>query len=415
VSDSVQVRRGQRFLRHLLANQLVDLPSLTVDGLRSWLGQQLPYWRGNAVFAQRSRIRDLHRGHPTFLEQERRLQRTLAVFSNSQFFALFQQIQKTLRGLVKAIEGVGAALERADAPKREALQVKLNQFQQEHQAQREHLAQLEQACPEYRDWKQAEAIFHQIRTEINLDEEEAHLEKLLRQQGHHSGQAGSRFEDVAREVTRQHLIPELLRRESQCTSADQLRLLTGVTLGAARTEIDQLLVRTPAQPGQAVEVLALVEVKRNVNDLVHGFRQRQENLAWLTGDRASYDAQMYRTASFPRGHFDQPAIHREGGEEFLIECNSFRQFCRDPKNAYFLNRLYLITRPGPLWNISSKAFTLVRHWVATDLRWNLDDDASLQQLLARVQSLAMPLETPALLRMYADQPRHGRSVLFVCG
>ena len=140
----------------------------------------------------------------------------------------------------------------------------------------------------------------------------------MRNQGHRSGHTGGSFEQQALALTWQYIVPGLVKTGATAS----LRVLTGVGLGAARTELDQLLIRQPRHPGQPVEVLALVEVKRNLNDLAHGFRQRQENLAWFTGDTGHYDAAQYRTRYFRSGHFDREAVHEQDGEPFVFTSSS---------------------------------------------------------------------------------------------
>jgi hypothetical protein len=160
-----------------------------------------------------------------------------------------------------------------------------------------------------------------------------------------------------------------------------------------------------------VEVLALVEVKRNLNDVAHGFRRRQENLAWFTGDERHYDPQEYRTRFFRSGHFDREAVHEQDGERFVFSRGSFRHFRREPGTGPFLRRLYFITREGTLSGLSASALARLRHGVATEERWRLEDDDSLRELLRWCQSLAEPLETPDVLRLYCSVPGRGRQVL----
>jgi len=103
------------------------------------------------------------------------------------------------------------------------------------------------------------------------------------------------------------------------------------------------------------QVLAVVEVKRNLNDLAHGFGLRQENLAWLTGDTAHYDPGQCRTTYFRSGHFDREAIHQQDGDSFVFARSSFSRFRRDPAAGLFLDRLCFITRAGTMWGVSTAA------------------------------------------------------------
>ena len=186
-----------------------------------------------------------------------------------------------------------------------------------------------------------------------------------------------------------------------------------MTLGAARTEIDLLAVRPAAAPDEPAEVLALAEAKRNLNDLGHGFRRRQENLAWLTGDEGGYDPAAYRTRSFPTGRFDRSAVHERDGVRTLLTRESFRHFARDPESGLFLDRLHLVTRPGPVWGLSAAALSRIAHRVSTDERWEPGSEAYLRRLQRWCRSLAHDVETPDVLRLYAASDERARHVLLV--
>jgi len=160
-------------------------------------------------------------------------------------------------------------------------------------------------------------------------------------------------------------------------------------------------------------VLALVEAKRNPNDLGHGFRRRQENLAWLTGDEAGYDPAAYRTRRFPSGHFDRAAVHERDGERHVLSRESFRRFARDPGTGMFLDHLYLVTRPGAVWGLGAAALSRIAHRVATDERWEPESDAYLRRLLRWCRSLAHEVETPDVLRLYAAGEARARQLLLV--
>jgi hypothetical protein len=413
VTLSFRLRRGRHFLNRVLQANPVDCRTAAPGTFRRWLLRRVRHWRRDPVFAQRANLRELRRQHPQLAELERQHRDAARSFQTSPTYPPFLHLERDLHRAARAITGISDALAEGAPGKEQALVQKLGVFQARQAALTEQLRQLEQDCAAYRVWRHTAEALRQFRGDIGLDQAEAVLQDLLQQQGRRSGRRGQSFEVTAAEVTRQILFPELLRREGSTADAARLRLLTGVTLGAARLELDQLVIRTPEEPGTAAEVLALVEVKRNANDLAHGFRQRQENLAWLTGDRSAYDPTQYRTGIYRNGHFDRPARHRADSEEFVLASDSFHRFRRDRHTRYFLNRLYLITRPGPVWNISSRALARFRDWVARDLDWDPHSAAYVQHLHRRLQALLEPLGARDLLALYAAHPRYGRNVLFV--
>ncbi|QRK11170.1 hypothetical protein JQX13_14500 [Archangium violaceum] len=405
-SSSLRVSRGTREL-HRLLQQSVDLRGLDLEGFRRWLTQQLPFWEADPAFAQRARIRDLRRAHPELLALERALRRATAADEASPQAPRLLQVEEELSRVEKALAGLGDALTRAGPEKQTGLQRKLSGFQDRQRVLLREQALLTQASPPRQELLRLRAEWQRLRSLLGLERAEAELAELLLHQGRRSGNAGGSFEQQALSLTWHSIVPGLARNGATA----RLRVLTGVGLGAARTELDQLLIRQPLRPGQPVEVLALVEVKRNLNDLAHGFRRRQENLAWFKGDSGHYDAQLYRTRYFRSGHFDREAVHEQDGERFVFTRDSFRLFRREPVGESFLRRLFFITRAGTLLGVSAAAMARIRHRVSTDERWRLQDDASLLALLRWCQSLAEPLESPDVLRLYCSVPGLARQVL----
>lgn len=389
--------RGRRALQRLLAERCCDVRELDLPGFRRWLAALLGRWRRDPVFRQRVRLRELRRAHPDLVEAERRYRRALRQDAAGPLFGALAARERQLHDLGRAVDGLTAALAAASEARRPALARKLEAYLHRHRESEAALSDLLRQSPERREVQQARAGLDELRRATGVDVEEERLHALLRGHGHGAGRSGRSFEALAAGITPQAVGPNL-------------RVLQGVTLGAADTELDQLLVRV--RPERPVEVVALVEVKRSLDDLAHGFRKRQGNLAWLTGE-GSYDPAGWRTRTFPTGHFDRPAVHVQDGEEFLLTRDSFRRFRRDPVTGHFLERLYFVTRPGRLRGLSSAALARVAARVASDLHWNPRDPHYLEGLLDWCRSLAHELESPDVLRLYAASPARARQILLV--
>jgi hypothetical protein len=190
-----------------------------------------------------------------------------------------------------------------------------------------------------------------------------------------------------------------------------VRVVRRVRLGAG-TEFDALVVRD-AVGGGAAEVLAAVEAKRDVNGLAHGFLRRQADLTWLTGDADRYDPAAHRTRAFPSGHFDRVVEVRAEGGVVRLGPGSFAQFRRDAATGCFLDGLYLVARPGPLWGLSIAALARVAAWAATDDDFAPDDHAYLAGFHRRCLELAGAVESPDVLRLYAADEARGRQVILI--
>ena len=121
---------------------------------------------------------------------------------------------------------------------------------------------------------------------------------------------------------------------------------------------------------------------------------------------------------FSLGALAGPALRARLGEEraiFLVVTAvglvGLLLFRRDPAHDLFLDRLYFVTRAGPLWGVSTAALARLSYRVATDPHWQPDRDAYLRDFLRWCQALAEPTETPDVLRLYAGTVRRARQIL----
>jgi hypothetical protein len=383
-------------LRRWLADQPFDLRDQDLDGFRRWLGANLDRWQHDAVFVLRTRIRDVRRARPDLRRLEEESPRALRAYAATPLFARHQELRRELANADKAVAGLTDAVSRAHAGTAD----KLATFRAKRAALADELAALQGACPELQGLLQIMSEIRAIKSAAGIDRLEAELADRQTARGRHSGRSGESFEDAAAAVATGFL----------CEPG--ARLFRGVRLGSARTEFDLLAARVA--DGGAAEVRAVVEAKRNPNDLARGFLHRQDDLAWLTGEHGRYDSAVYRTRAFPTGHFDRPSEHNEGGTTVRFDPSSFRRFRRDPAAGVFLDGLHLVTRVGPLWGVSGVALARIATIVATDVDWNPDDDGYLESLRARCRALAGPLEAPDVVRLYAGNPDRGR-LLAVAG
>jgi hypothetical protein len=375
-----------------------DLRTLDPAGFRRWLAMHLARWATDPAFVQRSRVRDLRRAHPDLRRLEEDYRRAVAADVASPLGPRLQETERQLYDAGKALSGLAEAILRAGAERRPSLEAKRDAFLSRQRALDEERAALTHTSPERRELLRATAALDQFRAAIGLDREEAALNELLTKRGRGSGRAGTAFEEEALEVTRERIAPS------------DAHILQTVRLGAAGVELDVVVVRQPGGPDAPVEVLAVVEAKRNANDLGHGFSRRQIDLAWLTGDRAAYDPAEHRTGTFDAGHFDRPAAHWQDGRPFVFAPGSFGRFARNG-SGHFRDGLWLVTRAGPVWGLSGAALSRVAAAVSTDEAWDPDDETKLARLFAWARSLAGPVETPDVVNLYSDPARAGQLIV----
>jgi hypothetical protein len=399
----VNVVRGTAELDRLLREQTTDVRALDPPGFRRWIEAHLTRWQHDPVFAQRVRVRELRRAHPRVGELEAEARRAAKAYAATPESRRLAELHLELSGAAKAIAGLTSALERADADERAALQDKLADFRARHIQASAAKYTLEMFSPQRQALLRIGSELNQLRSSTGLAAEQYRLDALLAERGRRSGRAGGAFERLAQTATRRLVVPDL------APDPGRVRVLYGLTLGAARVELDQVVVRAPDEAEAPADVLAVIEVKRNVNDLAHGFRRRQEDLAWLTGETGRYNPAAHRTRQYPTGHFTRAAVGTDDGETCLLSPDSFRHFRRDPEAGLFLDRLYFITRPGPLWGLSTAALARVAHRLATDPA----TDRPAAELADWCRSLARPVEAPDVLRLYAATEERARHVLLV--
>jgi hypothetical protein len=406
----VPLRRGGAVLRELLATHLRDVRELEEADFPGWLELHLKAWRADPAFLQRVLIRDLRLANPELqaLEAERREARR--AYESSEGQHEIERLRRELAGAQKAVAGLTHAIARADdQAEARRLSAKLQGFRGRTAALDAELDERTASSLEWRALQDVSRRLAGLRAQVGFDREVQALERMHRRQGRSSGRSGADFEGAAVEAVTRVVLPELHPSEG----APPPVVLRSVTLGAARTEIDQLVVRPSARADQPVEVLALVEAKRNPNDLAHGLRRRLENLAWLAGHREGYDPEAYRTASFASGHFDRDAHHREAGAVHRLDHTSFRRFLPALTAGELPAGLYLVTRTGPLWGLGSDALARIGHRISTDLAWAPGDPGYMAGLLEWCQALAHALEAPEVLRGHAADPAAANRVLFL--
>ncbi len=403
------VSRGAETLRRLLCDQTFDLRAVDPAGFGSWLEAHLLRWRRDPIFVQRARIRDLRAGCEALQLLEKEQRRLTRLDAASAAFPRLHELERERTGTEQAIAGLSAAAKATAGSKRVAISAKLKDFRSRHRLFKAESAALTRSSPQRQELLRADRKLRRLRAALGLDAEETKLAGLLKERGRRGGRAGNSFEQETEELIRTEVLPELLRR-FRPEGAERTHMLRRVTLGAAQIEFDLLVVRqtTSAKP---VDVLAAVEAKRNLNDLAHGFRRRQRDLGWLTGEAPQQDPAAFRAKTFPTGRFDRLAFHEQDGGAFAFDQRSFRRFRRDPASGAFLDRVYFVTRAGLLWGLSSAALSRLSHRIATDHRLNLANEVDLRAILDWSRSLCEPFETPDLLRLYASRPEWARQIL----
>eukprot|EP01041_Mallomonas_annulata_P004756 gene4756-9454_t len=291
---------------------------------------------------------------------------------------------------------------------------------------------LKNTTPEYHILQEAIQKLESCYNDIGLNE----ANKILKYSQHDSGRGrnerGFSFEDAAEKVLYDHLLPTLAKKEN--VSISKLLVVRNVKLGMASqkgstAEIDCLICMKAPRPESMIantaskysefcKVLAVVEVKRNADDIGDAFCGYQQSLSWLCGLQDQYNASTWVTKAYPRGHFDS------NGENLMFTKESFEDLSRHevsmsmPITTYsienitndkkiFIDKLYFVTRDARLECLHSKALNWILHQVASgeqfDDELSIDCENEIELLRTSVsERFAFRLNTVDVINLYMN-------------
>ena len=384
-----RLTRGLAEIDALLESDPGRVSRLEGGRFQAWVEARVAEASHDPVFQQRCVIRDLSRAHHATLGPANdEVKEAEAAYRSSSHVSAVERAERELQQRLRAVEGLTKAVEegRAQAAKRDA-------YAGEAERARERLAAAIQASPEYQRWVAAQRALEALEVRLGLHEAREELALRNRRKGRAGSSQGSRFEHLTG-----RLIEANLRAELESVEGQSVHCVSGATLQCARGEFDHLLVVDG--PQELVEVVAMVEVKRNPNDLAHGFLLRQENLAWFIDDASGFDLAAYRNDHFVTGRFDRPVTHIQEGRAFHFGPASFRRFQRDPQCGDILKGLWFITEARPLLGVSARELQQVLFRVSADPALDLAQPGSFALLRDWMERRVRPLQAADVLRRY---------------
>ncbi|MEM1009014.1 MAG: hypothetical protein AAGJ35_08400, partial [Myxococcota bacterium] len=370
---------GLRSLHNFLKRNAIQLRDMDLAQFTQWLRTQIErqkqhdsiYAQQWALRARKQELRDKYLPlREAYMQQEK-------LFSSSSIAQVLEKLRHQIDGSQHAQEGIHQALVTMPLEKQDTLQEKKLFFVHKQQILTEVVEMIRNTVPEVGRTEQAREAFFSFCDQHGIAQAEAAIKAAQQDSGQKRSKSGSSFEDQVYPLVQGVIVPHLLRKPQCSTLPNNVHILSGVKLGSARAEIDYMVVRQAA-PQKPVKVLAVVEVKRDPNDIGHGFHQRQETLAWFRGDTQHYDPQEWRTKVYNTGHFDQPATHREHDQTYLFQPESFGFFERDVASQWYLKRLYFIAQKRRLQGLaaSEKALLLQRVVNQMDFSIDIQDDVA---------------------------------------
>lgn len=384
-------------LQDFIAANEVRLHEMSLPQFRHWLECRIEEASRRDMFRQRQLIRDIKREHARRLRQRgQRLDEARQAYEGSTTAKEYEQLLSEAEGLSKAVSGLQQAVNAGRAEP-----AKLQEYEQRLELLQQQISESE--FSEKRALDRAQASFDKLRDEIGLTQAEQKLDEIGTQRGKSSTGAGSRFEAISSEATYKLIVPSL------DFPKDEVAVLHGATLGCARGEIDQIVVFN--LDADVVRVEAVIEAKRNINDLAHGFRLRQENLAWFVGDSSGFNAEQYRTDRFPNGVFEGTVCHNEQAREFCFDRSSFSLFESTDQNGYRTDRLYFVTEQRPLLGTTTAELGRILHRAATDPKFKIESDSNLKKFREWALEFVAEFQSLDVLELYAGAGLPGNIIM----
>jgi hypothetical protein len=411
--ETSDIHKGVRFLRKYLRENRHDFREMSLEEFKLWVASEISHKNHDPVFLQRCKVRDIKKKHSEpLISLEKALQEAIQHLDACVHKQRLEELEQGMENSRKAIEGLTQAVKNSTGEKRTACKEKLRYYKTRWANLKKEWQLLLKATPEKRELLRASAELSTFREKIGLTQEEQYLDNIVHKSAHQSTKAGSTFEDMAFLVISQEIIP-IATKNLRIKKKQKAKVLSQVTLGCARAEIDYMVILPPAEEGAPAQVLAIVEVKRNINDIVHGFLLRQENLRWFTGDKGGYDAAIYRTKLFQTGHFDRVAMHEQNGEKFSFDKSSFQHFHKDEKTTHFLDNLFFVTSRRRLLGMNSGEYAKIIYKIGMDTEFDLENSAYMEKLFLYAKNMLSPFQTREVLELYASQIKWGRQLLFI--
>jgi len=430
-SLDVWTMSGHAAIDRLIVESNVDRPFESVENFADWVRTSYRRWALDPAIAEQLRIVDLEALHEDALSRaSSRLAHARERYASCATGKSIDRLQERISKLRMECEGrekMQGAASMSGAPsdsKGQKNSERLKAAFAEIDVLTQDLESAIASCAEWKELQEAEQALLDLRRDIGIEAASTRMRELEKELGRLTNHRGFNFESQAQVVVKELIAPRFLKDakswwDEERTALGQtetvssveeqydmqnIYVLRGVTLALAQGEFDYVIVAKSTLPSQQIDlssnknfgghpqptksqlqeglaqqpvlVLAVVEVKRNVNDVGPTFMGYLERIAWLSGLESEYDRTKYNTNFYPSGHFDKPFWHSDAGynESFKFDRSSFRLFfprsqlpCgRDELAMCVRRRLHFITRAGAIRGVSSKSESSLKRKVARD-------------------------------------------------
>lgn len=391
-------------IESLLEKADFNIHHTSLEEFASWLQSQDDSLQKNEVYATRSTIRNIKRSHIVEWKRLNNLCQTLEEsWNNHSLKVQYDTIVQRQNNIVKALHGLRATW---NTTHQEKTLSKIQLLEEESHTLSKQFIDIDSQCQIKHDLDQVQKQIQDFRHELGLDKLESKLKYLLQQQGQSYNNNGISFEDLSYNLIQNYIYPQI---NINMLSQDHWCILRQVKLGCARAEWDYVVVEQQDNT-KPVHILALIEVKRNANDIVHGFEVRQENIAWATQDSQGFSKELYKTKVFQDGIFSKAVVHIENGIEYLFSTESFKNFHR-ANNGYYMDHLFFITRIKKLLGMTNSEYQKIFYRLSTDYELDLHNEIELMNFWNWCKNIVSKIQTKDILQLYANNEQWKKQII----
>ena len=325
------------------------------------------------IFALQTQMRERREIYQQEIEEWQEKQQAWE-HDHGDFLERIQAVKKQIFRAEAGIQGIEKALSRVSPKKHEALQAKQEELRLAHRFSQEQL-EARYEDPRWQGYQSLLAEKEQFYRTTGLSPVQKRIHHFQKKQGQDAQKTGSDFEHQMTGLTQKYLIHHCLRLSPQALIPQTVHILRNVRLRSTKLEFDAMVVQV-LDFQEPVIVLAIIEAKKNPNDLGTGFLRRQENISWCTQSPDGYVRSEYKNKHYPSGLFDTEVGHFDpvSKRSYRFSHRSFSLFQRH-KTGYFLERLYFVCSAQPLIGISSKEHAILKHKLTMEFEKELEESA----------------------------------------
>jgi len=296
---------GAQAIMNVLRVNNVREPLKSAEDFKAYI-IELADWKSkyDPVYQTHCQIRDIKKANVDTLQhlQQSLQESRVAYFSCTSCLAI-QELEEKVKGAQLACDGLRAFVEKGPAELecvsdalRARLQKKLASAEEKLALQMNTLAECQtqlltliEATPEFREYQEAQAANNLFLEEIGVKALLENSENFQKISGRSAGMTGKSYEDANLSLIHERIIPSLIEEGNP----GPFQVLQGCTLGCGISEFDYLVVQTEGEteadedeaPTQAT-ILAVVEVKRNINDIGKSFSHMQKTWHGLLAQKS---------------------------------------------------------------------------------------------------------------------------------